>query len=216
MRGFGFSDPPAAAVGYSHVDDLAAILAVLGLDRVDLVGHSMGGDQALGFALQHPDSVRSLTLVSSGINGYTATIEWRRCFEFIKRTAQTKGVGAARMLGLEHPLFEFTRTIPAANLLLSEIIGGYSGWHWLNDDPCLLPHPPILNRLSLLRVPALAIVGRFDSPDTQALHTLLVTQIPNVKSVIIDHAAHMVNLERPRLFHQVLTGFLADPGYSRA
>jgi pimeloyl-ACP methyl ester carboxylesterase len=216
MRGFGFSDPPAPAASYSHTDDLATILAVLGLDRVDLVGHSMGGDQALEFALQCPESVRSLTLVSSGVNGYTATAEWRRRFAFIRRTAQTDGVGAARILWLEHPLFKFTRTIPAANLLLTEIIGYYNGWHWLNDDPCLVPHPPTLNRLSMLRAPTLAIVGRFDSPDTRALHSLIVKNIPNVRSVIVDRAAHMVNLERPRLFHRVLTDFLDSPDGPRA
>ncbi len=43
--------------------DLLAWLEKLGLDRVDLVGHSWGGKVALDFAAAHPERVRRLVLV---------------------------------------------------------------------------------------------------------------------------------------------------------
>ena len=63
MRGHGRSDAPAN--GYTLAEttaDLAAFLDALGLDAVDLAGHSWGGKVALHFAATHPGRVRTLTL----------------------------------------------------------------------------------------------------------------------------------------------------------
>jgi pimeloyl-ACP methyl ester carboxylesterase len=45
-------------------DDVAALIAHLGLDRPDLAGYSLGGVVALRLAIQHPRAVRRLILVS--------------------------------------------------------------------------------------------------------------------------------------------------------
>ena len=45
-------------------DDIAALIAELGLEQVDLVGYSLGGKVALRTAIQHPSLVRRLVLVS--------------------------------------------------------------------------------------------------------------------------------------------------------
>ncbi|TKT79046.1 alpha/beta hydrolase [Aquamicrobium sp. LC103] len=47
-------------------DDLAAILDELGYDQVDVLGYSMGGGAGFRLAVQHPDRVRRLALVSTG------------------------------------------------------------------------------------------------------------------------------------------------------
>lgn len=47
-------------------DDLAALLAQLGYARVDVLGYSMGAGVAFRLAVQHPDRVRRLALVSMG------------------------------------------------------------------------------------------------------------------------------------------------------
>ena len=47
-------------------DDMAAILKSLGYDKVDVLGYSMGGAVGLRFAVQHPEAVRRLALVSTG------------------------------------------------------------------------------------------------------------------------------------------------------
>lgn len=46
-------------------DDLAQVVKQLGFDSVDVVGYSMGGGVALRLAIQHPDLVRRLVLVST-------------------------------------------------------------------------------------------------------------------------------------------------------
>ncbi len=45
-------------------DDIAALIRHLGLGQVDLMGYSLGGGTALCAAIQHPDLVRKLVLVS--------------------------------------------------------------------------------------------------------------------------------------------------------
>ncbi len=46
-------------------DDMAVLLHALGYDRVDVLGYSMGGGVAFRLAVQHPERVRRLVLVSA-------------------------------------------------------------------------------------------------------------------------------------------------------
>jgi pimeloyl-ACP methyl ester carboxylesterase len=67
LRGRGFSDKPPS--GYSienHCRDIEALLTDLGLDRVVLVGHSLGAFIALVFSAQKPQKVDRLILVDGG------------------------------------------------------------------------------------------------------------------------------------------------------
>lgn len=45
-------------------DDVAAALALLGIDQADVLGYSMGGAVALRVAIRHPEVVRKLVLIS--------------------------------------------------------------------------------------------------------------------------------------------------------
>ena len=47
-------------------DDMATILKQLGLGQVDVLGYSLGGGVAFRLAVQHPELVRRLVLVSAG------------------------------------------------------------------------------------------------------------------------------------------------------
>ena len=48
-------------------DDMAAIVRELGYGAVDVLGYSMGAGVALRLAVQHPEAVRRLALVSAGL-----------------------------------------------------------------------------------------------------------------------------------------------------
>ncbi|TXS81285.1 alpha/beta fold hydrolase [Streptomyces sp. sk2.1] len=67
LRGFGGTDPlPVDATRglRDYTDDLAALLTALRIDRAHLVGWSMGGGVVMQYLRDHPDRVRSLTLVN--------------------------------------------------------------------------------------------------------------------------------------------------------
>ena len=66
--GYGLSDPfvyTEENLKRTVVDVLEGVLDELGIERVDLVGHSMGGHAGILFGLTHPDRVRRLFLVGS-------------------------------------------------------------------------------------------------------------------------------------------------------
>ena len=68
LRGRGGSRDLIGPFGMAqHADDGLRVLDSTGLDRVDVVGHSMGAFVALRFAERYPERVRSLTLVDGGI-----------------------------------------------------------------------------------------------------------------------------------------------------
>lgn len=68
LRGHGDSahDPKLRYDYGSHVRDLEAITAALEIERLVLVGHSLGGRIAALFAARHPERMAGLVLVDSG------------------------------------------------------------------------------------------------------------------------------------------------------
>ncbi|WP_369245028.1 alpha/beta fold hydrolase [Streptomyces sp. R41] len=83
LRGTGDSGVPADPATYRcdrQVGDVEALRAHLGLERVDLLAHSAGGDLALLYAAGYPRRVRSLTLVTGRARalGVDFTEEHRR------------------------------------------------------------------------------------------------------------------------------------------
>ena len=88
QRGGGRSPVPREVpVGWrEHVSDLEALRGHWGLERLVLLGYSWGGLLAVLYALEHPDRVARLALVSSA----PATAAWRDEFErrFAARMAQ--------------------------------------------------------------------------------------------------------------------------------
>jgi 4,5:9,10-diseco-3-hydroxy-5,9,17-trioxoandrosta-1(10),2-diene-4-oate hydrolase len=66
--GFGGSDrPPVEGNYYRHAaDHVVAMLDEIGIDRVHLLGNSLGGGTAMRLALSHPDRVGRLVLMGPG------------------------------------------------------------------------------------------------------------------------------------------------------
>lgn len=67
LLGHGESDKPRADYSLAaFANGMRDLLAALGIDRVTLVGHSLGGGIAAQFVYQYPHMVERLVLVSSG------------------------------------------------------------------------------------------------------------------------------------------------------
>lgn len=67
LLGHGASDKPRADYSIAaYANGMRDLLGVLGLERVTLVGHSLGGGVAMQFAYQFPERTERLVLVSTG------------------------------------------------------------------------------------------------------------------------------------------------------
>jgi esterase len=67
LRGHGDSDwhPEGAYTYQDHVEDIEAIVASLGLERLVLVGHSLGGRIAMLYGGRNPEKLAGLVIVDS-------------------------------------------------------------------------------------------------------------------------------------------------------
>jgi len=73
--GYGLSDPfvyTETNLRRTLIDSIEGVLDELGIDEAVLVGHSMGGNACMRFALAHPDRVRRLVTVGA-IPGFPGT-----------------------------------------------------------------------------------------------------------------------------------------------
>jgi len=99
QRGTGRSTAEMGRFGLSEqVEDLEAIRVALGLERINLFGHSWGGTLAQLYARTHPDRARKLFLSNSGIG---LGEDWKRMERAVMTHNRTSaGVAGFALLGL--------------------------------------------------------------------------------------------------------------------
>ncbi|HSP36755.1 MAG TPA: alpha/beta fold hydrolase [Frankiaceae bacterium] len=113
LLGHGASAKPRAdyAVG-AYACGLRDLLTVLGVDRVTVVGHSLGGGVAMQFAYQFPERCERLVLVSSGGAG--------REVHPLLRLASLPGAELVMPIATAAPVRKLAR-------LLSDVVGAVGG-----------------------------------------------------------------------------------------
>ena len=88
-RGHGESAAPEDPDAYEYPDlcaDLAAVMDEHGIERAALAGVSMGAHTALRFALEHPDRVSALVVITPGFTGEAPeTGPWDRMADGLER-----------------------------------------------------------------------------------------------------------------------------------
>jgi 3-oxoadipate enol-lactonase len=206
LRGFGRSSLPPAS-SYAHEDDLNELLGYVGASPAHVVGLSMGGRMALRFAAAYPQSVLSLVLADSALDGHSWSTDWFTRWSELCEAARAGALSESRRRWLEHPLFDSARKNPASASLLKRMVEDYSCWHWRNRDSARTPAPPLASRLGDIRVPALVITGSRDIADFQAIGQTLASGLTNAQHVVIKDAGHMVNLEAAEEFNAQLLRF---------
>jgi pimeloyl-ACP methyl ester carboxylesterase len=90
LRGRGLSDKPLT--GYSieqHVRDIHCLLEDQKLERVTLMGHSLGAYISLAFAARHPDRVKKMILMDAG--GHLSQSRWDKVHVAIKPSVDRLG-----------------------------------------------------------------------------------------------------------------------------
>lgn len=204
-RGYGLSEPPREA--YSDLDDLHAVLNALKIDRAVLVGNSNGSRLAVDYTLAHPDRVSGLVLVGPVVTGLPYSEHFlQRGLEnyqpLIREGSQEKLVEAwVQDRYITDPASAGAKERIRALLRKSS---GPMGKKWPRPrDP-----ESAVGRLSQIKVPTLIVVGASDIPDVHAHSGALEAGIPRSKRVVIAGAGHLVHLEKPEPFNEIVLTFL--------
>jgi 3-oxoadipate enol-lactonase len=210
-RGFGRSE--SQPVDFSDHDDLVAVLDHTGAEEAILVGVSRAGSIALDFTLEYPERVRGLVLVSSAPRGLELPPsgqdesmwdeeEARLAAKDWEWLAQTETAW-----WVDGPGQEATRVDPAVRSLVHGwILDNYRA-EKETGNPMRLD-PPAGTRLTELGIPLLVIVGDLDDRDTIAASEMVADAVAGARLEVFEGAAHMLSLEQPQRFADVLLGFL--------
>ena len=210
VRGYGGSFQPEML--YSDADDLAALLDYLKVSKAHLVGLSLGGRISIDFAVAHPARVCSLTLAGPGLSGFeppNGAETDLRMWNIIK-AARDEGPEKATELWLKDPFMapamEQPRLVPELKRIARE-----NAHCWLKN-PVMQRAPKQLaaTRLGEIKLPTLLIIGDRDVPQIKATVATLGKGISGSKQVPIMGAGHMVNMEQPEVFSELVLRFLRE------
>lgn len=205
LRGSGHSSDSGGGT-FDHAEDLAHLLDAAGIERCSLIGVSKGGAIALNFALDHPERVERLVLISPAIVAWEWSEGWKALWRPIVEQARQGDLEGARRLWWQHPLFAAARSIPAGASLFDSIMR-YSGAEWIDDRQ--KHRMPDVERLPMLRVPTLLMTGQKDLPDFRLMADLIAGSADCLRRIGVADAGHMLNLERPQLCAREILAFLS-------
>ncbi|MDA2893273.1 alpha/beta hydrolase [Mycolicibacterium sp. BiH015] len=215
MVGFGQSlvTDGDAAFTYSQdarVAHLKAFLDALGLERVAIIGNSMGGATALGLAMSEPARVSKLVLMgSAGLNrAFSPQLQTILNYREPNRSDMARIVGAlthesfAPPSGLVDYRFELTcnPAVMDAYRRTMTWVREHGGLHYNEDD------------IASVTVPTLVVSGREDAVvpllESVRFHQL----IEESRLYAIPRCGHWAMLEHPEEFGRVALDFLCSEG----
>lgn len=214
MLGFGLSDKNLDA-DYSHAAQAQRALEWMdatGLEQAALVGHSMGGDVAARIALNAPERVSHLVLVSVSIEGQGHEYSVPGVVldvPFLRRWARV-GLRQAVPMYLDDILRD---SVEDEGTVTPDLIADYRrvlrtpGWDLallgmlraVDDDPA-----PVAE----LSAPTLIVWGSSDNIVPPEQGARLEQTIPGAERVTLGGAGHLLMHEQPEAFQAALLDFL--------
>lgn len=205
-RGFGQStdlpdDPGAAA----YAGDLAGLLDHLGLERVAIVGQSMGGWTACGFAVAHPERVRALVLANStgGIRDPEIDAGFARLFSLGPKLLRNGGYAAGFALREPARCFLYHQIVA---LNLRRPANPRAQFELVHEPKTIVDH----------QIPVLLITGEEDAIVPPRLVERVAERLPHSRLENVAGAGHSVYFERPEVWNRLVAEFLAAVHAERA
>ena len=207
-RGYGRTE--TEHVEFSNRADAAAVLDEVGERSAHVVGLSRGGQIALDFVLEQPERARSLTVVAGGVGGFEAgiasTVDWNEVEGWWAAKDWQRLTDFEVAYWVDGPGQPADRVDPEIRARVADWISTNYRAEKEEGVPQVLD-PPAEARLDDLRVPLLVIVGELDDESTKASMRHLAERVPGARLESFA-TAHMVNLEQPQRFNEVLDAFL--------
>jgi pimeloyl-ACP methyl ester carboxylesterase len=200
----GFGPKPVATPGISAAAAALAVLDALEIDRVHVVGHSLGGAIATDFALAFPHRVRTLVLVDALMRGRDPKIAaWNRCVELARANKMDEALEA----WVADPLFAGAMKHAEVAAKLRAITTDYRGAHWRGEMSTGFERKdaPPADVLAQILVPTLVMIGEHDLPSFHAMADEYASTLKKARKVVVPNAGHVPNLEAPAAFDALLT-----------
>jgi 3-oxoadipate enol-lactonase len=212
LRGYGRS--PIGPGRFSYARDLLELLEQKGLERVSLVGVSMGGRIALEVALARPALVDALVLVGAGLPGHDRSAEMNAADEAEEAALGRGDLDAAVEVTLrtwvDGPRRAPEDVDPEVRARVAEMQRrAYElqlpVWETAEEERLV---DDLSERLGEVGARTLVLVGEEDLPDIHEVADRLVRELPDTRRAAIADAAHVPSLERPHEFDELVLGFL--------
>ncbi len=196
LPGHGRSAPPGRTTIEAYTDEVVALIETLQLQKVVLVGHSMGGAIAQTVGLRQLSQVAGLVLVGTGarlrvtdtILGKVMTEMETAVFTIVNYywSAQTQ---------------EAVKALSRKNLMKNEpatLYGDFIACHQFD----------VRDRLGQIPHPTLVISAGEDQMTPAKYGRFLADSLPHAQFTLIEQAAHMMMLERPKEVAAAIEHFL--------
>ncbi len=212
-RGIGRSQARRPALTMSHFcADLAELLDYLQLDRVDVMGMSLGGIIAQRLAVEHPRRVERLVLISCTHQFSPYLSEMVRFMGRALSRLSRKGYARAMELLCTGPLHfdaypeDFERRIAescARRVPRSAVMGQLRALRASRFDPADYR----------IQCPTLVLAGEYDHLIPACYALRMADEIPTCEFTAIPDAGHSLVNERPReVVTRVISFLKAKPG----
>ncbi|MFH8252595.1 alpha/beta fold hydrolase [Microbacterium sp. B2969] len=211
----GFGQSPIGPLPLTPARDVAALLDMLGIADAVVVGSSMGGRVALELAVARPDLVSALVLAAPALPG----VNWSQAVRAYGEAEDDAVAGGDLAEATEVNLRMW---VDGPNRTAADVEPGFRGaveamllhalevqtpwWQELEED---LLVPDLGDRLGVVAVPTLVLVGDEDVEDFQVLARRIASAIPDARLATLARTAHFPNLEQPEAFDALVLDFLA-------
>lgn len=203
----------------TQVEDLEAVVGALGLRSVTIVGHGMGGANAICYAAEHPDIVSALILVETAPEVLRSGIENLRRLLVTSPSSFDSVDEVAGLIREAYPYATQEQAERRARASISPTPDGAYVWDFdpvFRDSSARPPEPdPGQRRLSDLwdsvdriQCPVMIVRGAETDMLTSEAVQRLHRRIPGSRVSLIEEAGHSVPTDQPAMLALTIREFL--------
>ncbi len=224
LPGYGKSSKGGFEYSMSFfAETLHGLMENLKIEKATFVGHSMGGQIAITFALKYPEKVNKLILIApAGFETFKA--EQIQLMESFSTSEQIKNTPNQKIKSnMEVNFYDMP---PTAEFMIQDRINmkeesDFSKYtQAVSKSVTGMLEEPVFERLNDIQAPTMIIFGKEDKliPNkffNAQLSTSQVAQagsqkIKNAQLHLIDKAGHLVNFEKAQLVNDFILAFIAQ------
>lgn len=215
-RGFGKSRTETTE--FSNRQDILDLFNHLQVDKACIIGISRGGQIAIDFTLEYPERVVALIAVAPGISGFEyqpeESDESRHEFELFTRMDElweNKAFDELADLQVHVWADGPSQPVGRASAEVRDYMRKTIRANLTRQDGVATPlplNPLATSRLGEIKVPALVLIGEYDTSNALAIADKIEREVPNARKVDFPGAAHMIPMEQGSRFNEIVLSFL--------